>query len=570
LRRVVLQECLIAGGLLLVAATPATARTSAPAARRALTATKPGFAPVKVAEHVKLAMAVRPPAAPPPGPAGIVRHPGPKKTPRPTPTPTPTETPTPDPTETPTPEATETPTPEPTQTPTPEPTATPTPEPTPAPTAPGPLHVDPTGRHLVDQDGAPFLMTGDSPQALIGDLSESDAKLFLSTRRAQGFNTLWINLLCNSYTGCRDDGQTWDGIAPFTTPGDFSTPNEAYFARVDRMLELAAEYGFVVLLDPAETGGWLHMLKDNGEEKDFAYGQFLGRRYAHFSNIIWLNGNDYQPLWDYWDPSVTAVAKGIRDTDPAALQTVELNFFSSGSLDNPTWAPLIDLSASYSYDPAYIQVLKDYNRAGFLPTFFAEGSYEDEQAAPEVPFGSLVQLRHEEYWSLLSGAAGQLFGQHHIWQFLCDVRDEVGDCVGGWKDHLDSTGARQMANVVQLFSGRAWEQLVPDQDHTLLTDGYGTFGADDYATAARTPDGSLALAYVPSARTVSADLTQMNGPVTARWYDPTDGSFTAIGDGPLANEAGVSLQTPGDNAEGAGDWVLVLEAREPLPGGSAG
>src|SRR6185503_10298876 len=100
------------------------------------TATKPGFAPVKVAEHMKLAMAVRPPAAPPPGPAGIVRHPGPKKTPRPTPTPTPTETPTPDPTET----------------PTPEPTATPTPEPTPAPTAPGPLHVDPTERHLVDQD----------------------------------------------------------------------------------------------------------------------------------------------------------------------------------------------------------------------------------------------------------------------------------------------------------------------------------------------------------------------------------------------------------------------------------
>ena len=122
-------------------------------------------------------------------------------------------------------------------------------------TGPGPLHVDPTGRYLVDQNGTPFLITGDSPQALIGNLTESDAALFFSTRRAQGFNTVWINLLCNNYTGCRQDGETWDGIPPFTTPGDLSTPNEAYFSRVDRMIQLAAKYGFVVLLDPAETGG---------------------------------------------------------------------------------------------------------------------------------------------------------------------------------------------------------------------------------------------------------------------------------------------------------------------------
>jgi hypothetical protein len=469
-------------------------------------------------------------------------------------------TPTAEPTGTPTAEPTETPTPETSVTPTPEPTETPTPEPTPTATGPGPLHVDPTGRHLVDQVGEPFLMTGDSPQALIGDLSESDAELYLSTRRAQGFNTLWINLLCNSYTGCREDGQTWDGIAPFTTAGDFSTPNEAYFARADRMLELAAEHGFVVLLDPVETGGWLRTLAANGEEKDFALGQYLGRRYAHFSNIIWLNGNDYLPSWDYWDPFVTSVAKGIRDTDPEALQTVELSFFTSGSLDNPTWEPLIDLNASYSYNPAYIQVLEDYNRENFLPTFFIEGSYEDEQPSPQVPLGTLQQLRHEEYWSLLSGAAGQFYGHRDTWQFLCNGRNADGDCVSGWKDHLESTGAKQMANVVHLFSGRPWQLLVPDQDHTLLTDGYGTFGQDDYVTAARTPDGTLAMAYVPSDRSVTVDLTRMSGPVMARWYDPTRGSFTAIGDGPLANEAGVSLHTPGANGDAEGDWVLVLEA----------
>ena len=279
-------------------------------------------------------------------------------------------------------------------------------------TGPGPLHVDPTGRYLVDQNGTPFLITGDSPQALIGNLTESDAALFFSTRRAQGFNTVWINLLCNNYTGCRQDGETWDGIPPFTTPGDLSTPNEAYFSRVDRMIQLAAEYGFVVILDPAETGGWLDTIVANGVDKDRAYGQYLGKRYGGFSNIIWMSGNDYRSWGPDNDPYVTAVAQGIRDTDPSALQTVEFNELGSpvGSLDDPAWAPLIDLNGSYTYDPAYGQVLKDYNRSDFLPTFLVEAFYEGEHnpARPRTP----QHLRAQEYWSLLSGAMGQLFGNH--------------------------------------------------------------------------------------------------------------------------------------------------------------
>jgi hypothetical protein len=423
----------------------------------------------------------------------------------------------------------------------------------------GRLHVDPTGRYLVDQNGRPFLMTGDSPQALIGNLTQSDAALFFSTRRAQGFNTVWINLLCDSYTGCDQDGETWDGIPPFTAPGDLATPNEAYFSRVDQMIRLAAKYGFVVLLDPAETGGWLDTLIANGVDKDRAYGQYLGRRYGAFSNIIWMSGNDYQTWGPDNDPYVTAVAQGIRDTDPSALQTVELNFLRSGSLDDPTWAPLIDLNASYTYDPTYVQLLKDYNRSNFLPTFLVEASYEDEQNSSTVPAGTPQQLRRQEYWSLLSGATGQLFGNHYTWQFLCSQRDADGNCVGGWKDQLASPGATQMAHVVALLSSRPWYELVPDQNHEVVTSGYGSFGGDDYVTAARTPEGKLAIAYVPSARTITVDLGTLSGRVTARWYDPTNGAFAAISGSPFVNHGSVSLTTPGTNSDGADDWVLVLE-----------
>src|SRR5206468_392169 len=140
----------------------------------------------------------------------------------------------------------------------------------------------------VDQHNRPFLIVGDSPQAMIGNLNVADAATYIANRKAAGFNALWVNLLCAKYTGCRSDGTTFDGIAPFTPPGDLSTPNPAYFARADEMIRLAASAGIVVFLDPIETGGWLGVLRTNGLAKARAYGKFLGTRYKSFGNIVWI------------------------------------------------------------------------------------------------------------------------------------------------------------------------------------------------------------------------------------------------------------------------------------------
>src|SRR5204862_3814349 len=78
-----------------------------------------------------------------------------------------------------------------------------------------PLKVGPTGRYLVDQSNVPFLIQGDSPQALTVNLSEAEADAFFADREAAGFNTVWVNLLCATYTGGRPDGSTYDGIVPF-------------------------------------------------------------------------------------------------------------------------------------------------------------------------------------------------------------------------------------------------------------------------------------------------------------------------------------------------------------------
>src|SRR5262249_25241255 len=156
--------------------------------------------------------------------------------------------------------------------------------------------------------------------------------------------------------------------------------NPRYFARADAMIRLAAKAGIVVMLDPIETGGWLDVLRSNGVAKAGAYGRFLGKHYRKFGNIIWFNGNDFQTWHDAADDAVVlAVAKGVKSVDPAHIQTVELDYPTSGSLDDSRWRPVIKLDAAYTYWPTYAQVLAEYNRKPFLPVFMVEAGYEYEQ-----------------------------------------------------------------------------------------------------------------------------------------------------------------------------------------------
>ena len=237
-----------------------------------------------------------------------------------------------------------------------------------------PLKVGPTRRYLVDRDGHPFLIVGDSPQSLIVNLSAIQADRFFANRQDAGFNSMWINLLCDEYTGGRPDGTTYDGIAPFTTPGDLSTPNPVYFARAEEMIRLAAKHRLAVFLDPIETGGWLNVLRSNGTSTAYDYGRYLGRRYRRYPNIVWLNGNDFQTWRQPADDAlVLAVANGIRSADPHALQTVELNYLTSASVDDPRWRGIIGLDAAYTYAPTYAEVLKEYRRHEHLPCVHGRG-----------------------------------------------------------------------------------------------------------------------------------------------------------------------------------------------------
>jgi hypothetical protein len=448
-----------------------------------------------------------------------------------------------------------------------------------------PLKVSTNRRYLIDSSGISFLIVGDAPQTLINKLSLAEATAYMENRRGYGINSLWINLLCNAMEGCHDDATTFDGIAPFTVANDLSTPNPAYFQRAEALVRIAASNGMVVLLDPIETSGWLGVLRTNGVAKALAYGKFLGSRFGSIPNLIWLHGNDFGTWHDQADDAlVQAVARGIRSADTIHLHTVELLW--SGSLDDKSWASLIDLDAAYTYLPTYAQVLTEYNRPDFKPVFLIEASYEFEHL-PRTDGGSPGNLRRQGYWAILSGAAGQVYGSAVTWRLE-----------PGWQTKLDTPGATHLMYLRQLFASRRWYELVPDQGHSMLIAGYGSmsfhigrtadylgtsrglvirafdflkrktgFGSIDtngYAPAAATVDGSLVIAYLPSVRTVTIDMSKLAGPALVSWYDPTNGTYVPVNGSPFSNRGEMRFTPAGNNSAGDGDWVLLLE-NAPVP-----
>jgi hypothetical protein len=413
---------------------------------------------------------------------------------------------------------------------------------------------------------------------LIVQLTKEETEDYLENRRRKGFNAILVNLI--EYYYADNPPRNKYGDAPFTTSGDFSTPNEAYFAHAEWVIRKASEKGILVILNPCYTGyssnftsssdGWTKAILANGPAKCRDYGRYVGSRYKGHANIIWQAGGDTTiPAASDLERNWLEVLRGAKEHAANHLWTAHWYRFST-ALDQSTFAPYMTLDNAYGGNRSYVQTLRAYNRANPKPTFVNEGYYEDTNLGTGA-VGTPQQMRAQAYWAMLSGATGHVFGSDHIWVFGGPLGYPGKPLPGkDWRKGMDRQPSKEMVFVKRLFEGRAWHNLVPDQDHSVVTKGVGTFGKDDrtpggdYVTAARTSDGSLVMAYVPSTgtgtRTIALDMTRLSGPANARWYNPTSGTFTAIPNvPPPANGGTCDFTTPADNGTGTNDWVLVLE-----------
>ena len=405
-----------------------------------------------------------------------------------------------------------------------------------------PLHTEAGNRYLVNAQGNAFLLQGESAWSLFTQLTNEEAEQYLENRRLKGFNTVLVSLLGHGTAAHFPNNAYGDG--PFLTPGDFATPNEAYFAHAASVINLAAQKGMLVLLAPAYMGfqggseGWYQVMVANGATKLSDYGTYVANRFRAYNNILWVEGGDYNP------PILSllhAIPNAIRAVEPKWLHTFHggrhtaaLGFFS-------TTEPWLTANDIYTSQTDVVEsAFREYQRSS-MPFFLIEAFYEGEGASEAV-------VRQQGYQAVLSGSTGQVMGNLPMWLFA-----------SGWQEALESPASRTLGYLPALLAGRAWWTMLPDITHTVLTSGLGEL--ETQAVTARASDGSFVLAYLPTSRSVTVDLTQLSGPnVVARWYDPANGTYATVAESPFAASSSQVFTPPGANSSFFDDWVLVLDS----------
>jgi hypothetical protein len=420
-----------------------------------------------------------------------------------------------------------------------------------------PLSISRDGRSLIDQTGQPFFINGDTAWSLIAQLTRENADLYLRDRQQKGFNAVLINLLEHRFAS-RAPANIY-GDAPFTAGGTFTAPNEAYFLHADWVIRAAAEKGLVVLLAPLYLGyecgnqGWCAEVRSSSVATMRAWGHYVGTRYKSFPNIIWVIGGDTDSIAAGVGPQVREFVAGIRDVDTTHVMTAHNDAEQSArALWSDDW---LALDSIYTYQATAPKALAEYARSPFMPVFLLESAYEHEhKSTPQ-------SLRNQAYGAILSGATlGHVFGNCPVWGF----GTTAGFCAAtttDWQRELNSEGARTISLVGKVLMSRHFAQLQPDTTHTVMTAGYQS--GRTYATTARTADGASIIAYIPTRRTVTLNLTQLAGSLARAWWvNPSTAQATLIGDFPTSGSQ--AFTTPSSS-----DWLLIVDNGDlnlPAPG----
>lgn len=410
-----------------------------------------------------------------------------------------------------------------------------------------PLAVSANGRYLQTAGGEPFLINGDTPWQLVGNCTTAEITEYLEDRASKLFNALLIETPTAYFATQTPLYNNRNGDAPFTSTSystaSFDSLNEDYWAIVDHAVNEANRLGIAMFMSPAYLGfvggeqGWNVQVNAESDADLQTYGATLATRYASQANVVWVMGGDYNApnVAKQWN-----IALGIRSVNPAALITYHGGRPTS-AYANAAGQTGFNLNNIYTDGVEYTYAATEYARSGPLPFFLIEGHYES---------GDNAQLiRRQAYATILSGGCGHFYANSQLWGL--GGYGFYSTAAAAMAAQLNSTGALDMAHVATLFAAYDWSLLVPKTDSSLITTALGS--GDARIIGALASDGSFAMIWTPSQNFTVSMSVFASSSVRARWFNPTDGSYSTASGSPFNNTGTQAFTAPGER-------VLVLDA----------
>jgi hypothetical protein len=286
----------------------------------------------------------------------------------------------------------------------------------------------------------------------------------------------------------------------------------------------------------------------------FTFGKFLGERYKN-NAVLWYPGGDSVPGndRDIW----VAMAKGLKE---GSGDTHLVSYHGSGGTSSSTWFhkdAWLDFNSIQSGHgwaaKTYRYTTHDYELSPAKPTVDMEPPYENHPTGKTTPRIDSHQVRKGAYWAVLAGAAGHGYGALDLfWLYKDSDGPFPKNGFQHWRKAIAYEGSRHVGLMRRLFELRPWYKLVPDQSVIAA----GQADGEDHIQAARAADGSFLVAYLPTGKPVTIAMDKLSArQIRAQWYDPRQGTWTAIGEYANSGNRKFGAPSTGEN----NDWVLVLE-----------
>jgi len=432
------------------------------------------------------------------------------------------------------------------------------------------LRVADNHRFLVTEDGRPFFWLADTAWQLLHDLDEAEMERYFSNRQAKGFNVV-LTVALPELRGDQPNAFGHMPIEPRRPDGPIvkDGSNNDYWDDVERTIRLAERHGIYVGLLPTwgkyVCSNWQDGIVDGffNPENAESYGHFLGTRFQHLTNLIWVLGGDRNAPTDAARAVWRAMARGItlgvtgRQDDAAVLMTYHPAGPGSTAwfFNNEPWLDIHALQSSHGRWALNWQMVDyAYGMRPPRPVIDLETTYPEFRHGWPPTVATDDDARRAAYWAVFAGAAGHTYGHHSIWQMYSPKHPGVAGPRRFWYDALDAPSAAQMGHLRRLIESFPFLSQRPDLsllafEQTLPWEMCLALRGDGYA-----------LVYTPTGHTLAIRLEKLNVPrIQALWFNPRTGEKTLLGE--FACQGSREFSPP-DSGPGH-DWVLILDSRGP-------